>query len=263
MTIGGKMNTLSRIIDTELEYLKCFSDFNDEGNIIRFSDDIIPDMYSHNLTYLKQPISGKEFCDFVEKEIEEARKKGKNFLNLQFDFENESVNDYNKQSNWEVTIYDYYQFPIQQLDKLIARQDCTIRKLNDEQVDKALEFDIRVNGEDLGKSFIRRRFERRSRVYLAEGLVDSYLCYFNGEIIGHCDLFLNDEVAKIEDFDVAPEMQRKGFGTAILKEMVLIARAQGAEVVYLITDNDDTAKEMYKKCGMIKVGEKRELIFNF
>lgn len=68
------MNTLSRIIDTELEYLKCFSDFNDEGNLIRFSDDIIPDMYSHNLTYLKQPTSGKEFCDFVEKEIEEARK---------------------------------------------------------------------------------------------------------------------------------------------------------------------------------------------
>ncbi len=47
------MNTNRRIIDTELEYLKCFSDFYDEGNKIRFSDDLILDMYSHNLTYLK------------------------------------------------------------------------------------------------------------------------------------------------------------------------------------------------------------------
>lgn len=126
-----------------------------------------------------------------------------------------------------------------------------------------VEFDIRVNGEDIGKSFIKRRFERRSKVYLSEGLVDNYLCYFDGKIIGHCDLFLNDNVAKIEDFDVAPEMQRKGFGTTILKEMVLIAREHGAKIIYLITDNDDTAKDMYKKCGMIKVGEKTELIYNF
>lgn len=76
-------------------------------------------------------------------------------------------------------------------------------------------------------------------------------------------MFLNDNVAKIEDFDVAPEMQRKGFGTTILKEMVLIAIEHGAKIIYLITDNDDTAKDMYKKCGMIKVGEKTELIYNF
>jgi len=256
------MSTIRRIIDTELEYLKCFSNFYDEGNKIRFIDDHIPDMYSHNLTYLKQPILGIELCDVVEGEIWEAKEKGRNFLNLQFDFENEKLRAYIKQQNCEVTIYDYYQFQIEQLDKLIARHDCSIRRLDNEQVEKALEFDIRVNGGDIGKSFIKRRFERRSKVYLSEGLVDSYLCYFDGKIIGHCDLFLNDNVAKIEDFDVALEMQREGFGTTILKEMVLIAREHGAEIIYLITDSDDTAKEMYKKCGMIKVGEKTELMYN-
>ena len=256
------MNNIRKIIDTELEYLKCFSNFCDEGNLIRFSDDFILDMYSHNLTYLKQPILGKDFCDVVEGEIREAKGKGRNFLNIQFDFDNEKVNACINKQNCKVTIYDYYQFQIEQLDKLIARQDCSIRRLNSEQLDKALEFDIRVNGEDLGKSFIKRRFERRSKVYLSEGLVDSYLCYFDGNIIGHCDLFLNDNVAKIEDFDVAHEMQRKGFGTAIFKEMVRIARGHGADIIYLITDSDDTAKDMYKKCGMIKVGEKTELTYS-
>ena len=238
------MNIIEKIIDTELEYIKCFSNFYDEGNKIRFKDDLIPDMYSHNLTYLKLPISEKDYSDFVEGEIRKAKENGRNFLNLQFDFEIDKLNACLKQQNYEVTIYDYYQFQIEQLDKLNARHDCYIRKLTNEQVDKALKFDIRVNGEDIGKSFIKRRFERRSKVYLSEGLVDNYLCYFNGNIIGHCDLFLNDNVAKIEDFDVAPEMQRKGFGTAILKEMVLIAREHGADIIYLITDSDDTAKEM-------------------
>jgi len=257
------MNIIEKIIDTELEYIKCFSNFYDEGYKIRFSDDLIPDMYSHNLTYLKQPISVRNFSDVVEEEIRKAKENGINFLNLQFDFKIDELNDCIKHQNCEVTIYDYYQFQIEQLDKLNARHDCYIKKLTNEQVDKALKFDIGVNGEDLGKSFIKRRFERRSKVYLSEGLVDSYLCYFDGNIIGHCDLFLNDNVAKIEDFDVAHEMQRKGFGTAIFKEMVRIARGHGADIIYLITDSDDTAKDMYKKCGMIKVGEKTELTFSF
>lgn len=257
------MNTIEKLIDTELKYVRCFSNISKEGNIIRFNDDNIPDMYSHNLTYLKQPILGEEFCNFVEGEIEKSKKKGKKFLNLQFDFEIEKVKNCIKQQNCETTTYDYFQFQIQQLDELVVRRDCSIRRLNNEQLDEALEFDIRVNGKELGKSFIKRRFERRSKVYVSDGLVDSYLCYFDGKIIGHCDLFLNNEVAKIEDFDVAPEMQRKGFGTTILKEMVAISKAQGAKTIYLITDDDDTAKEMYKKCEMIKIGEKIELIYKF
>ncbi len=252
-----------KLIDTELKYLKCFSSANESNNAIRFSDDIIPDMYSHNLTYIKQPISEEEFCDFIEEEIQDSKKKGKNFLNVQFNFDIAKVENCIKNQNCETTIYDYFQFQIEQLDTLVAREDCSIKKLNKEQFEKAFEFDIRINGEELGMSFVKRRYERRSMVYLAEGLVDSYLCYFNGKIIGHCDLFLNKDVAKIEDFDVAPEMQRKGFGTTFLKELVSISIEQGAETIYLITDDADTAKEMYKKCGMIKVGEKIELIYRF
>jgi len=34
---------------------------------------------------------------------------------------------------------------------------------------------------------------------------------------------------------------------------------KGIEEAYLITDSDDTAKDMYKKCGFSKIGEKTEL----
>jgi spore maturation protein CgeE len=256
------MNTKRKIIDTELEYLKCFSSSYEDNLAITFRDKLITDMYSHNLTYLKHKLSNKEYESFVEKKVNESKEEGRGFLNLQFDFEISEVKQYIKQHDYEITTYDYYQFQFKHFDMLAARQDCYIKKLDNEQVDKALEFDIATNGEELGMEFVKDRFDRRSKVYLSHGLVDNYLCYYNGEIVGHCDLFINDDVAKIEDFDVAPDMQRKGFGTSILKEMVAIAKQHGAKTIYLITDNSDTAKEMYKKCGMIKVGEKTEILFN-
>jgi spore maturation protein CgeE len=257
------MATLEKMIETELEYLKCFSDFTEDENGIRFSDESIPDMYSHNLTYLKQSISGDLYSDFFEREIWESKSKGKNFLNLQCDDTIQKVDYWIEQQNCEVTVYAYFQLQMEHLDGLVAREDCSIKKLNNEQLDQALEFDLRVNGEGMGESFIKRRFERRSQVYLTNEWIDSYLCYFDGKLVGHCDLYINNDVAKIEDLDVAPEMQYKGFGTTILKEMASIARTRGAQIIYLITDDDDTAKEMYKKCAMIKVGEKIEMLYRF
>ena len=68
-------------------------------------------------------------------------------------------------------------------------------------------------------------------------------------------------VAKIEDFDVLPKYQRKGYGSALLKEIICIALEQNARIIYLVTDEDDTAKEMYLKIGFEKVGEKTQLFF--
>jgi len=69
-------------------------------------------------------------------------------------------------------------------------------------------------------------------------------------------------VGRIEDFDILQKYQRKGFGTSVLKHLLEEARANCVEFVYLITDSGDTAKEMYKKCGFKKAGEKTELFFD-
>ena len=99
----GNMNTIRSIIETELEYIKCFSNFCDEGNLIRFNDDFILDMYSHNLTYLKRPILGKEFSYVVEEEIRKAKEKRRNFQNIQFDFDIEKVNAFINKQDCTVT----------------------------------------------------------------------------------------------------------------------------------------------------------------
>ncbi|MEK6265253.1 MAG: GNAT family N-acetyltransferase [Clostridium sp.] len=66
----------------------------------------------------------------------------------------------------------------------------------------------------------------------------------------------------MEDFDILKNYQRKGFGTSLLKYLLEEAKDNSVKFVYLITDSGDTAKDMYKKCGFKKAGEKTELFFN-
>ena len=101
----------------------------------------------------------------------------------------------------------------------------------------------------------------RKGVCLSTENMSAYICYADGEAVGNCDLFIHEDTAKIEDFDVAPKKQRQGYGTAILKFLIETALSKGASIIYLITDEEDTAKEMYLKYGFKKIGENVDLFF--
>ena len=112
-----------------------------------------------------------------------------------------------------------------------------------------------------GNAFYSKRAARRALAYLSEGGVDSYLCYVGKQAVGRCDLFISGALAKIEDFMVLPRRQRRGCGTALLSAVMEAAAAGGAREAYLVTDEDDTPKEMYLKYGFRKAGEKTGLLF--
>lgn len=128
-------------------------------------------------------------------------------------------------------------------------------------VDDILFCDLQHDEEKLGNDFCTRRCYRRGKVYISDKGVNSYVCYHNGDIIGNCDLFIYNGVAKIEDFAVIPTYQHKGYGTTILKELIDIAIKENSHTIYLVTDEDDTPKEMYQKIGFNKIGERTDLFF--
>lgn len=255
---------MEHLYRTELEYLKCFAEFTEDDIRIRFTDLLIADMYSHNVTYLKSELGDIEFKRFLQKELDDAMNRGKGFYNLHFDFPFRAslLKNLEIQPSEQCT-YDYYMFPIDKLDQSNVRLDCHMRKLDYSLVQAALQLDLEANGPESGNDFVQRRFKRRSKVYLEPGKVDNYLCIHGEKAIGHSDLFINQDVAKIEDFNIVANEQRKGFGSAMAKEMIQIAISKGANTIYLITDHDDTAKDMYEKCGFVKVAEKTEMLFFF
>ncbi len=255
---------LKKMHDTEIEYVKNFSRSSEDNEIIRFWDDNLPDMYTHNFILIKNKFEIDHIKNIILNELEGRKKEGFNFLRVEFNFpiDNDNFEDFKIMP--EITKYDYMYIDPEMGAGLTGNQECIIRKAVSETVLKdGIEVDILANEANTGKDFAEKRIYRKSKSYQKSSInLDLYVCYNNGIPVGNCELLLYKNIAKIEDFDILENYQRRGFGTAVIKHLLKEAAEQKIDIVYLITDSDDTAKEMYKKCGFKKAGEKTELFFD-
>lgn len=237
------------LIACETAYSRCFSCVFEDAQRLRFRNPDIPDMYVHNYTYIKQ--SAADAAEEIlrqEQAFCEAESLG--FCKVSADFPLPDT-----LHGAELETLGYYIYTGR--DNRVPTPACTIQKASSlAMVDALYRMDVAADGARLGEDFCRRRAYGRGKVYLQLGLVDSYLCFLGNRVIGSCDLFIADSTAKIEDFGVVPAMRGKGYGTALLYRLIDIAAENGASVIYLTTDEDDTAKDMYLKRGFEKVGEK-------
>lgn len=255
---------LKKIRNTEVEYVKLFSGAYESDNIIRFRDDNIPDMYNHNFIYIKNNYGIDKTKEIILTELAQRKKVELNFLRVEFDFplDNNLLNQIPIKP--QINKYDYMYIDPQMGHKLTGNQECIIKKANVQDVlNDGIEVDILANEPSMGKDFAKKRIHRKSKVFKkTETNLNLYVCYYEGNPIGNCELMVNNEIAKIEDFDILGKYQRMGFGTSVIKYLLNEANEKGVDIVYLITDSGDTAKEMYKKCDFKKAGEKTELLFD-
>ncbi|MEG1313517.1 MAG: GNAT family N-acetyltransferase [Bacilli bacterium] len=250
------------IIECEFEYTKYFSEFYENQNIVRFRDNELNDMYYHNYTHIKKSMDDIALNQIIQDEIILRISEKSNYCNILLNsVVNNSLLPILKYKP-EISKNGYYSFDISHFQKLNYLSDCIIKKVeNQEMIDNILFCDLQHDEKSLGKDFCTRRCYRRGKVYISDKGVNSYICYHNGDIIGNCDLFIYNDVAKIEDFSVIPKYQRKGYGTTILKSLIDIAIKENCKTIYLVTDEDDTPKEMYLKIGFNKIGERSDLFF--
>jgi len=251
-----------KIIECELQYTKCFSEFYEDQNIARFRDDQLKDMYYHNCTFIKKSIDEISLNQIIQDEIALRLSEKSNYCNILL---NSAINSSllsTLKYKPEISQNGYYSFDTSHFPRLNELSGCIIKKVeNQEMIDDILFSDLQHDEKSLGKDFCTRRCYRRGKVYISDKGVNSYVCYHNGDVIGNCDLFIYNGVAKIEDFSVIPKYQHKGYGTTILKSLIDIAIKENCNTIYLVTDEDDTAKEMYLKIGFNKIGERTDLFF--
>ncbi len=251
-----------KIIECELQYTKCFSEFYENQNIARFRDNLLKDMYYHNFTFIKKSMDEISLIQIIQDEIALRLSEKSNYCNILLNSViNSSLLSILKYKP-EISQNGYYSFDISHFRRLNELSGCIIKKVeNQEMIDDILFSDLQHDEKSLGKDFCTRRCYRRGKVYISDEGVNSYICYDNGDVIGNCDLFIYNGVAKIEDFSVIPKYQHKGYGTTILKSLIDIAIKNNCKTIYLVTDEDDTAKEMYLKIGFNKIGERTDLFF--
>lgn len=81
----------------------------------------------------------------------------------------------------------------------------------------------------------------------------------NGEIVAWSDLYLAQGVGQVEDVATASEHRGKGYATAVVLRAVEEARLAGADLVFLVADDNDWPKELYARLGFDPVG----LVYKF
>ena len=72
---------------------------------------------------------------------------------------------------------------------------------------------------------------------------------------GVCELYAARGVAQIEDVETLEELRGRGAARAAVLAAARAARADGADLVFLVADDDDWPKELYRRLGFDAVGD--------
>lgn len=255
---------INQLLSCEQEYKKQFSEYIENDDFVLFKDDALPDMYSHNCYLIKNKKNTEEMINMINQMIDERRSSGKDFLKVEMDFPL-SHEVYSKLSvKPDLSTFYFMGQEVKNLINPVGNENCVIKKATNLSVLKdGIEVDIEANKKAMGEDFAKRRIERKKLIYedpLRQ--LDLYVCYHNDVAIGNCELLTVESVGKIEDFDIIEAYQRKGYGTSLLNFVMDEAIVAGAEYIYLLTDAEDTVKDMYKKFGLQILLTRTELFFD-
>jgi GNAT superfamily N-acetyltransferase len=76
----------------------------------------------------------------------------------------------------------------------------------------------------------------------------------HGSLAAITMLYSDGTVAQVEDVYTVPEERRRGYARALVTRAVEIAREQGHELVFIVADEDDWPKELYREVGFDPIG---------
>lgn len=257
-----KAELYEKMLETELKYIKCFSDYAELKKSIIFTDKKLLDMYMHNFIFLKESMEMGELRNFIENKLSEMQKLNNEHLHIMMDYGVKWDELKNLIQEPEITEYCFMAIEPKDFNKLKVKDDyIALRADTLEVLDDGYKADVQANKAAMGEEFAIKRSKRKMEVYKENPDLNLYVCYKGKEPIGKCELFIKDGIAKIEDFDIIEEFQKQGYGTSMLHKLLEESLNAGADIAYLITDNFDTAKDMYKKCGFSICGIKTSILF--
>lgn len=74
------------------------------------------------------------------------------------------------------------------------------------------------------------------------------------EVVARADVLVRDGVGQVEDVGTRPDHRGHGYASALVLAGVGLARAAGADVVFLRAEEDDWPQHLYRRLGFSAVG---------
>jgi len=84
--------------------------------------------------------------------------------------------------------------------------------------------------------------------------VRHYAAVIDGEIASYAGLYLEGDVAQIEDVATLERFRGRGLARAVVLQAAVEARRAGAELVFLVADEADWPRDLYGRLGFDPIG---------
>lgn len=85
-------------------------------------------------------------------------------------------------------------------------------------------------------------------------LVRCFAVMVDGEPVSYTDLYQDAGIAQVEDVATLEAYRGHGYASAVVLRAVAAAREAGAELIFLVTDEDDWPRELYGRLGFDVIG---------
>ncbi len=129
------------------------------------------------------------------------------------------------------------------------KSDVNISVVNPQKDTKFFEF-LYEDSKAFGEDYAIGNVKRQKQVLSNNDKVYFYLqVTYEDQIVGTLNAFIDNDIAKLDDFTIKPNLQKQGFGSTLMREMLELLTTKGVKYVYLVTDQEDTPKDMYQKWG--------------
>lgn len=122
-----------------------------------------------------------------------------------------------------------------------------LRKMLEKDLDAVLQIEEKVFHGRWNRNHFLYEINENEFAYL-------YVLEKNDQIVGYFDLWITFETAQVATIAIAPDMQRKGYGTYLMEEMVKMADRELCETMMLeVRVSNSKAIALYEKNGFIQM----------
>jgi GNAT superfamily N-acetyltransferase len=118
---------------------------------------------------------------------------------------------------------------------------------------------IRESPHGRDEEVVRQLVEAQHRRRLGIG-VRYFAARVEGDIASYCELFSDGETAQVESVMTLERFRGRGLAKAVVSHAVREARGAGHSLVFLLADDEDWPKDLYRRLGFEACGHTWELI---
>jgi GNAT superfamily N-acetyltransferase len=219
----------------------------DQGWVVR--EPSLPLVWSANHVGIVRPVSFGEALELAEEHLGDlpyrqvmieheptGRRLERSFAEERWEVDREVVMGLVREPDREAdlsVVIDADEDPVMELMRRWIGEDETI-ELTPEGLDQVVEFARRVAR------------ARNARLLGVRG--------DHGSLAAITMLYSNGTVAQVEDVYTVPEERGRGYARALVTRAAQVAREQGHELVFIVADEDDWPKQLYRRVGFEPVG---------